>query len=138
MRADSKVASLLTGGKDWRIFGTAIVTAVVVGLAKYAVVGVLVRLETPAMYLRLQDSILTGLLAAVVVGAALTISNVRRKFLLKEVETVASLNHELRNALEVILGSEFLALSNKGEAILDSVERINRTLDNIVGRKPNR
>lgn len=85
------------------------------------------------MYLRLQDSILTGVLTAIGVWASLMIATERRKFVLKEIQTVANLNHELRNALEVILGSAYLAESSKGGAILDSVERINRTLDSILG-----
>ncbi len=61
-------------------------------------------------------------------------------FFMPHVDQVISVDHELRNALEVILGSDYLKQSTKGEAILDSVERINRTLDSILGgeqpRKP--
>jgi signal transduction histidine kinase len=135
MQAGSKLASLLMGS-GWRIVGTAVVTAIGIGLAKFAVVSILVRLETPGMYLRLQDAILTGVFAALAVSAALEIASERRKILLQQVQTIANLNHELRNALEVILANEYLTESSKGAAILESVQRIDRTLDKIVGTKP--
>ncbi len=119
-----------------RVAATALVCAVAAAVAKFAVVGVLLQYSTPSRYLRLQDSVLTGIFTAIGVWAALMIVRARRKYVLKQVETVANLNHELRNALEVILGSEHLVHSRQGEAILESVERINRTLDQVLQKTP--
>lgn len=137
MQGGSKLATSITAG-GWRLVAIAIAAAVGIGLAKFAVVGLLLHLQTPGMYLRLQDSILTGVLAAIAVWAALIVASERRKALLEKVETIAMLNHELRNALEVILANEYLSESSKGAAILESVQRIDRTLDQIVGKSRRR
>ena len=128
----SKLALYVTASTG-RIAAVALTVATCAGLAKYGLVALLVRWHTNAVYLRLQDTILTGVLVGLGVWAGLMVTHERRKYIMKQVETVAQLNHELRNALEVILGSEYLNKSNKGEIILDSVERINRTLDAILG-----
>ncbi len=117
-----------------RVALAALACAILAGIAKFVIVGILVRFEIPSQYLRLQDSVLTGIFTAIGVWAAFMIVRERRRVVLRQVETVAALNHELRNALEVILGSDYLANSKQGEAILSSVERINRTLDSILER----
>lgn len=131
MQLGSKVAAYLTES-NWRILAAGISTALVVGVAKFGLVSFLLHIQTSRAYLRLQDAVLTGLLAAVAVWAVLQITSERRKYIRREIQTVANLNHELRNALEVIIGSDYLHQSNKGDAIFDSVERINRTLNNIL------
>jgi hypothetical protein len=133
MQPGSKLAFSLTSSR-WRIAGTALAAALGVGSAKFVAVSILLRLKTPTMYLRLQDGILTGLLAALAVWAVLEIVSERRKILLEQVRTIGNLNHELRNALEIILSNEYLAQSSRGDAILESVQRIDRTLENIMGK----
>ncbi len=130
-----KLASGIAGTAP-RVAVASLVSAIVAAVAKFALVGVLIWYQTPSQYLRLQDSVLTGIFTAIGVWAALMIVRARRKYVLKQVETVANLNHELRNALEVILGSEHLVHSRQGEAILESVERINRTLDQVLQKTP--
>jgi signal transduction histidine kinase len=136
MNSGSKLALSLTTRGRWRLVATVIVLAAGIAAAKFLVVTLLVRLQVPGILLRLQDSILTGALAAVAIWAAMRIASVRQKILAEQVETIAALNHELRNALEVILGLEYLSESTKGAAILESVQRIDRTLDQILGPKP--
>ncbi len=128
----SKLALYITASTK-RITGVAVAAAVCLSVAKFAVITVIIAWHGNGVYLRFQDAVLTGVLVGIGVWAGLMITRERRKYVIKQVQTVARLNHELRNALEVILGSEYLKQSTKGEAILDSVERINRTLDSILG-----
>jgi len=128
----SKLSGCVTQS-GWGIVSAGAATAAIVGFLKFGAVSFLLHLNAPRDYLRMQDAILTGLLAAAAVCAVLWGVKQRRKYVRGEIQTVANLNHELRNALEVIIGSEYLAQSSKGEAILESVERINRALNNILG-----
>jgi len=137
MLSRSKLAVFLTeNGRRIVIAGMG--TAIIVGAAKFGLVSFLLHIQTPRAYLRLQDAVITGFLAAIAVCAVLQFASERRKFIRNEIRTVANLNHELRNALEVIIGSEYLAESSKGDAILESVERINRTLNNLLSGESRR
>jgi hypothetical protein len=116
----------------WKILSAGAATAVLIGAVKFSAVSLLLYLHTPRTYLKLQDAVLTGLLAAAVVCVLLQGVNRRRKFVRREIQSVANLNHDLRNALEVIVGSEYLSQWSQGDAILESVERIDRALNKIL------
>jgi hypothetical protein len=48
---------------------------------------------------------------------------------------VADLNHHLRNALDIILASDYLRQTDRATAICESVERIDHALTNIIGAR---
>lgn len=106
-------------------------------IVKHGLVTLLLHMQVARFYLRAQDAFLTGALTAVVVWALLTVVAARRRFVRRQIEVVANLNHELRNALQVILGSEYLPKTEKADAILESVDRINRNLGDLLGRTEN-
>jgi hypothetical protein len=56
----------------------------------------------------------------------------RQKQVQQQIRVVADLNHHLRNALTIILASEYLRESEKATAILASVERIDATLQLLL------
>jgi signal transduction histidine kinase len=101
---------------------------------KHALVTALIYFHSPRFYLRAQDAVLTGALAALMVWALLVAVAARRRYVRQQIEAVANLNHELRNALQVILGSEYLPKTDKADAILESVERINNNLSRLLGQ----
>jgi predicted metalloprotease len=72
-------------------------------------------------------AILTMTLVAVVIAAA----RARRHQVLKEMETVAELNHHVRNALQVIRQSHLLPEDRQAQAVMESVDRIDRTLRHL-------
>jgi len=82
--------------------------------------------------LRIQDSFTAGLLAALAVWLALAAGHFRQKQIKDQVQTVADLNHHLRNALNIILNSHYLSAHEQKTAILASVDRIDRALQQIV------
>lgn len=131
----SRLALFITAS-TMRVTAVAVTAAVCLSVAKFALITLIVEWHGNGVYLRLQDAVLTGVLAGIGAWAGLMVTRERRKYVLKQVQTVAKLNHELRNALEVIIGNEYLKESNKCDAILESVERINRTLDSILGTEP--
>jgi signal transduction histidine kinase len=130
-----KLAAFFTESR-LRIISAGAVIALIVGAVKFGLILFLLHVHTPQALLKLQDSVLTGVLAALAVCAVLVIARERRRYIRNELKSVANLNHELRNALEVLVCSEYLAESSKGEAILESVERINRTLNDLLGSGP--
>ena len=46
-------------------------------------------------------------------------------------ETVAELNHHVRNALQVIRESHYLPEDRQAQAVMESVDRIDRTLKHL-------
>jgi signal transduction histidine kinase len=132
----SALSRLVTWTESPLKISAVIVSAfVVAGSAKFLIVTVLVHLHVPQMFLRLQDAILTGALAAILVLTVLLAVASRRKRVQEELQTIAMLNHEIRNALEVIIGSDYLPQSEQAAAIIQSVDRINRTLKGLLGPK---
>lgn len=106
---------------------------VIAAVTKHVLVTTLIYFHSARFYLRAQDAVLTGALAALMVWALLEAVAARQRYVRKQIEVVANLNHELRNALQVIIGSEYLPKTDKANAILESVERINQNLSKLLG-----
>lgn len=99
---------------------------------KWAAVALLLAFDAPGWLLHGQDILLSGALAAAFVLALLMAFASRRRNMNEQIRLAATLNHEVRNALEVILGSEYLPKSEQSRAVMESVDRINRTLNGIL------
>jgi hypothetical protein len=116
-------------------------TFVLVALAKYVIVAQLLAIGVSRFPLRVQDAVITGALAATLVFLLLKGSERRRWQVAAQLQAVADLNHNVRNALEVIVGSEYLPQPEKVRVVLESVARIDRTLEGIQlfveGKKSN-
>jgi signal transduction histidine kinase len=131
VRTLSRVAGYLTDSPT-RIAVSAAVVFVLAGAAKYFAVAVLWHFHAERWFLRGQDVVLTGLLASGFVATLLAAFGSRRRYVLEQVRLAAMLNHEVRNALEVILGSDYLPESEQTQAVMQSVDRINRTLNGLL------
>jgi hypothetical protein len=77
------------------------------------------------------DASTVGTFAAVAAGALLSATRARRILVLKEMERVAELNHEVRNALQVIMHSHYGEVSDHAAMVLESVQRIEKTLKTL-------
>ena len=137
MRRLSRLASLITS-RQYAVAVTACIAFFVVGLTKYLIVVSLLSMGVHRAVLQAQDAILTGGLAAALVWVLLAAVRVRQKQVQQQIRVVADLNHHLRNALSVILASEYLRESEKATAILESVERIDTTLRLLLPQPPAR
>ncbi len=85
------------------------------------------------------DSLLVG--AAVSIGVLLLLASVRerRKRVRAELLRISELNHEVRNALQVLVDSQFDANPERREIVIASVDRINVVLTRlfpVVGGEP--
>lgn len=133
MDRTTKLAAAITDSNA-RMVTVSVCAFVIAACFKFTAVGMLLRFGVQSRYLRLQDAAMTGLLAALLVFCTLAAMAARRRYVRQQIQVVSNLNHELRNALEVILGSQYLPKSNQAEAILDSVNRIQRSLTELLGR----
>jgi len=101
-------------------------------LAHLALTLILVRLGVrmwPAIYI---EAAVAGTIAALLVGAVLALVLYRRAILQRQLRVVAELNHQVRNALEIIASSTWRIADKKTVAtILDAVMRIDITLRSL-------
>jgi signal transduction histidine kinase len=109
-----------------------VVVFVLAAAVKYAAVAVLLAFEAPGWLLHGQDILVSGALSAAFAFALLMAFASRRRHMNEQIRLAATLNHEVRNALEVILGSDYLPKSEQSRAVMESVDRINRTLNGIL------
>lgn len=76
----------------------------------------------------LVDAATIGVLFSALVWVLLVGARARRRVVLRHLRVVAELNHNVRNALQLIVDSHYLPPPQQTEAILASVSRIDRTL----------
>ncbi len=107
---------------------TAAITLIIIGPVKFVLVRSLLSMGVPREILQAQDAVVSAALSAALVWVLLMAVWVRRKQVEEGVEEVASLNHEVRNALQVIFASDYLRQSDRAAAILESVERTDAAL----------
>lgn len=119
-----------------RILVAAFVALLGVAACKYGLVGIMLYSGMSRQEMRVQDSLTAGLLAALIVWLALAAAHFRHKQIRDQVQTVADLNHHLRNALSIVLNSAYLNTHDQKTAVLESVDRIDRALQQIVPNVP--
>jgi hypothetical protein len=102
------------------------------GLTEFAIQTLLASLNVSRVAIHTQNSIVTGVVTAAFVWALLAMFSLRRRYLRTKLQVVADLNHELRNALEVIGQIGYLPEGQRHSALLDSADRINKALTELV------
>lgn len=110
---------------------TASLTLIVAGAAKLGAAWLLLHIRVAPGLLRGLDALITGILVAYVVSGVLGAERARQREKVKQFQIVAELNHHVRNALDVIVCSEYLG-TGKTTAVLESVERIEDALNAIT------
>jgi hypothetical protein len=85
------------------------------------------------------DAAMIGITAAIAVAIWLFATRERRKQVLREMAKVKELNHNVRNALQVIAHSHYGSSDDHTDIVLESVDRIERTLKELFpGAEPPR
>jgi len=101
-------------------------------LAHLVLTTTLIRLGVrmwPAIYIQ---AAVAGTVGALLVGAVLVLALYRREVLRRQLQVVAELNHQVRNALEIIASSTtHIADKKTVVTILDAVMRIDVTLRSL-------
>ncbi len=115
-----------------RILAVSFVLICLLGIADYALLGILAQFNVPRWSIRVENAVVTGCLGGALIWALLTMVSSRRQYLGSQVKVIASLNHELRNALEVILNSEYLPDKERPPALLHSANRIDKALTRLM------
>jgi hypothetical protein len=134
MRSNSLLERLFTRSR-FAVAVTVSVALILAGAAKLGAVSLLLHIGAGRRVLQGQDAIITGILTACLVWVMLRLERARRREREKQIRAVANLNHEVRNALDVIVCSEYLG-TGRGTAIVESVERINSALYEITAETP--
>jgi len=98
------------------------------GAVEFTAHELLAQLDLPQLADALLDALLVGCCFAAAVWVVLVENRDRRARVRQDLERIAELNHEIRNALQVILHSHFDADPKRREMILESVTRIDGVL----------
>jgi hypothetical protein len=129
MRSLSMLRRLATRNR-YTVAVSALLTLIIAGAMKLGTVLLLLHLGVGCRVLQAQDALITGILAACFVWVLSAVERARRREEENQVYIFAELNHDVRNALDVIVCSEYLG-TGRATAVLESVERINRALITI-------
>jgi hypothetical protein len=97
----------------------------------------LAHVAAPEILHAILDAALMGLATAVIISLLLLAIRERHRRMLREMERVAELNHTVRNALQVIVHSQYLPQGEQdASAILESVQRIDDSLRDLFPAIP--
>ncbi len=114
---------------------SASLAACVAGLVEFAIPIILTQLKVSRLSAEIENAVLAGAITGMFVWALLVMFSWRRRYMRTKLQVVAELNHELRNALEVILHSGYLPDGQRYPALLSSAERIDKALEELLPEK---
>jgi hypothetical protein len=101
------------------------------GSVEYVVHTLIMRKGPSGLVYAFVDASIIGAVAALVGTLVIVGIRERRRRELEHIKTVAELNHQVRNALQIIAESRYLREPTQTEAVLASVDRIDRTLRSL-------
>jgi hypothetical protein len=119
--ADCSIASAITIG-TLGIFS---------GGTAYLTNSLLMRAGASGVKYAVIDAAVIGGVAALIGSLVLIGVRERRQRDIEHLRAVAELNHHVRNALQVIVDDYYLSRDHHTEAVLESVDRIDRTLRSL-------
>jgi two-component sensor histidine kinase len=91
----------------------------------------LTELGTPQALYAVADATFSGLLFGLLMWFGLSGVGERRKHVREELARIRELNHEIRNALQIIADSQFDADARRKAMVLESVGRIDMVLNRV-------
>jgi hypothetical protein len=104
-------------------------SGILAGLLEYSVHVLVKGGNTPESVQAVVDAVIVGFAVAGVVFLLLLSSRERRRRVVDDIRKIAELNHHVRNALQVVVDSQYVPQSlEQREAVLASVDRIDKTL----------
>lgn len=120
-RPPTKTAATLVAMMDSpaRMAICACVVAGAFGMLEFGILTLLADLNVSRLSLRIQTSVVTGVVSGAFVWAFLTVVSLGRRHLETKLKVVADLNHVLRNALEIIANSGYLPQDQRHAALLE-------------------
>lgn len=109
-----------------------VVSAVLLGAIEFMVHELLRNLNVSPLTDAALDALLLGLSSGLAVWILLTGQHERRARVRQDLLRIAELNHEIRNALQVISYSQFDATAKQRDLVIESVSRIDDVLRRVV------
>jgi hypothetical protein len=119
------------GDSRLRAMVAAVVFGTGAGACEYLIHQTLRRTRFAQSVDAFMDATLIGIVTAIAVAIWLFATRQRRKQVLSEMAKVTELNHHVRNALQVIAHSHYGSADDHAEIVLESVDRIERTLKEL-------
>jgi two-component sensor histidine kinase len=116
---------------------TVLISAFAFGALEFALHMGLARLGVPALMDAAVAAGLCGLTFGLLLWLFLAAIRERRRRVKEELDRISEVNHEIRNALQIITHSHFNAEPQHRDMVLDSVTRIDAVLKRIfptIGR----
>ena len=106
-----------------------VLSGAVAGTLEYVVQASVRHARTPALVQAVANALIVGLAVSIIMLLILLSTRERRRRVLDDIRKIAELNHHIRNALQVVVDSQYLPQSQEQrEAVLASVDRIDKTL----------
>jgi hypothetical protein len=87
--------------------------------------------QLPRITHAIVDAAFMGCGSALFTFAWLSALRARRRKVREDIQKIVELNHQVRNALEVIVGSQYAPDSERARLVLQSVDRIDLTLGEL-------
>lgn len=115
-----------------RTFIAAAMSLVVFGAIEFLVHQLLRTLDVSPLADACLDALLVGLASGIAIWVLLASNRERRERVRQELERIAELNHEIRNALQVISYAQFGAISERRDVVIESVARIDDVLRRVA------
>ncbi len=114
-----------------RTFAVVMVCAVVFAMIEAGIHVAMRVFLVPSQDMLLLDSSVVGLSGGAAVWVLLRGNRERRRGVRRELERISELNHEVRNALQVISHSHFDAKDEHGQMVFQSIDRIDAALKRL-------
>lgn len=108
-----------------------LLSGVLAGLLEFITHLAVAKSRPPLQFHAGVDAAVVASITMILVSVIIAAARARRRQVLKEMTTVAELNHHVRNALQVIRDSHLLPEDRQAQAVIESVERIDRTLRHL-------
>ncbi len=112
----------------WRSALAAIASGAFIGAIEFGVHTLVRVARLPRGVPRIADAVTIAVVTAVLVYIVLREWRVRRALVVQQLRVVSELNHNVRNALQTLLYSQYMPAKEQSEAVLQSVARIDKTL----------
>jgi hypothetical protein len=107
---------------------TVLACGAIAGALEYMTHIAVAHMGPPLAFHASVDAGVIALLTMTIVSAGIVAARARRRRMIQELKTVAELNHHVRNALQVIRDSHLLPEEQQTQAVIESVDRIDKTL----------
>jgi len=118
-------------GSPGRNLAAGVGAGAMTGAVEYLVHATILQEHLPAPLPGVADAAIIAVVTGMLVYIVLREWRMRRALIVEQLRMVAELNHQVRNALQVIVYSQFVPQQEQARTVLMSVDRIDKTLKEL-------